>query len=202
MHIYRKNIVEVIDMEIKKLYELVEQESKQGILGEKIYWLELWNHFIEEKTFDYKTLDVKEALPRLVSEQNLRERRNTANCAELGVDIRVGDICYIDFGEAYINEIGYQHFGLLITIFHNKAFVVPMSGNHTAYMQAYSRDNPRGKRHLMRLGKMKGMNKESVLFINDAKWINTARIIDVKAHLDRSCALFMEIKDRVKNCLD
>lgn len=189
-------------MEIKKLYELVEQESKQGVLGEKVYWMELWNHFIEEKTFDYKTLDVKEALPRLVSEQNLRERRNAVNCGELGVDIRVGDICYIDFGEAYINEIGYQHFGLLITIFHNKAFVVPMSGNHTAYMQAYSKDNPRGKRHLMRLGKIKGMNKESVLFINDAKWINTARIIDVKAHLDRKSELFVEIKDRVKKCLD
>lgn len=189
-------------MEIKKLYELIEQDSKTGTLGEKDYWNELWNQFIEEKSSDYKVLGVKEALPRLVSEQNLRERRNTANCGELGVDIRVGDICYIDFGEAYINEIGFQHFGLLITIFHNKAFVVPMSGNHTAYVQAYSKENPKGKRHLMRLGKMKGMNKESVLFINDAKWINTARIIDVKAHLDRNSALFMEIKERVKNCLD
>ena len=100
------------------------------------------------------------------------------------------------------SEIGYQHFGLIITIFHNKSFVVPMSGNHTAYLQAYSKENPKGKRHLMRLGKIKGMNKESVLFINDAKWINTARIIDVKAHLRRDSELFREIKDRVKNCLD
>ena len=130
------------------------------------------------------------------------ESERTPSCGELGVDIRVGDICYIDFGEAYIAEIGYQHFGLIITIFHNKAFVVPMSGNHTAYLQAYSKENPKGKRHLMRLGKIKGMNKESVLFINDAKWINTARIIDVKAHLRRDSELFREIKDRVKNCLD
>lgn len=102
----------------------------------------------------------------------------------------------------HTSEIGYQHFGLIITIFHNKAFVVPMSGNHAAYLQAYSKENPKGKRHLMRLGKIKGMNKESVLFINDAKWINTARIIDVKAHLRRDSELFCEIKDRVKNCLD
>ena len=40
------------------------------------------------------------------------------------------------------------------------------------------------------------------LNINDAKWINTARIIDVKAHLRRDSELFCEIKDRVKNCLD
>lgn len=77
-----------------------------------------------------------------------------------------------------------------------------MSGNHSAYRQAYSKENPNGKRHLMRLGKMKGMNKESVLFINDAKWINTARIIDIKAHLDKNSELFKEIKERVKDCLD
>ena len=106
------------------------------------------------------------------------------------------------YGEAYINEIGYQHFGLIVTMFHNKAFVVPMSGNKGAYHQAYSKENPNGKKHLMRLGKIKGMNKESVLFINDAKWINTARIIDIKAHLDKNSELFKDIKERVKECLD
>ena len=168
-------------MEVKKLYEMVDEDQKEGSLGEKAYWKDLWECYIEEKSMDYASLSVKEAIPRLVSEQNLRERRHAGSCGELGVDIRVGDICYIDFGEA---------------------FVVPMSGNHTAYLQAYSKENPKGKRHLMRLGKIKGMNKESVLFINDAKWINTARIIDVKAHLRRDSELFREIKDRVKNCLD
>lgn len=189
-------------MDVKKLQELVDQDEKRGTISEKIYWQELWEHYIEEKNSDYTALDVRDALPRFISEYNLRQRRNANNCAELGVDIRVGDICYIDFGEAYINEIGFQHFGLLVTLFHNKAFVVPMSGNHTAYVQAYSKENTKGKRHLMRLGKIKGMNKESVLFINDAKWINTARIIDVKAHLDRNSDLFKEIKERVKQCLD
>ena len=189
-------------MEVKRLYEMVDEDQKEGALGEKAYWKDLWKCYIEEKSMDYAALSVKEAIPRLVSEQNLRERRHAGSCGELGVDIRVGDICYIDFGEAYISEIGYQHFGLIITIFHNKAFVVPMSRNHAAYLQAYSKENPKGKRHLMRLGKIKGMNKESVLFINDAKWINTARIIDVKAHLRRDSELFCEIKDRVKNCLD
>ena len=90
---------------------------------------------------DYASLSVKEAIPRLVSEQNLRERRHAGSCGELGVDIRVGDICYIDFDEAYISEIGYQHFGLIITIFHNKAFVVPMSGNHTAIVGFTARES-------------------------------------------------------------
>lgn len=115
--------------------------------------------------------------------------------------IHTGNIFLLLFW-SYTNEIGFQHFGLIINIFHNKAFVVPMSGNRSAYQQAYSKEHPKGKRHLMRLGKVKGMNKESVLFINDAKWINTARIIDVKAHLDRSSELFMDIKERTKSCLD
>lgn len=189
-------------MEIKKLYEMMEEDQVEGSLGDKSYWNALWSQYIEEKSSDYKTLEVREAFSRFVSEQNLRMRRCANNCGELGVDIRVGDICYIDYGEAYINEIGYQHFGIILSIFHNKAFVVPMSGNRSAYMQAYDKNNPEGKRHLMRLGKIDGMNKVSVLFINDAKFINTARIIDVKAHLDRQSDLFKEIKERVKRCIE
>ena len=45
----------------------------------------------------------------------------------------------------YRNEIGYQHFGLIVTMFHNKAFVVPMSGNKATYHQAYGKENPNGK---------------------------------------------------------
>lgn len=189
-------------MEVKRLYEIMELDRESADVTEQVYWKDLWDHYVEEKSADYQTLSVREAIPRLISDYNLRQRRNANNCVELGVSIRIGDICYIDYGEAYINEIGYQHFGLIVTLFHNKAFVVPMSGNHSAYQQAYSKENPKGKKHLMRLGKIKGLNKESVLFINDAKFINTARIIDVKAHLDRNSALFREIKERVKRCLD
>lgn len=189
-------------MEVKRLYEILEHERKEECISNSAHWDTLWDLYVEEKSADYKTLAIKEAIPRFISDDNLRKRRHVYNCLELGLNIRIGDICYIDFGEAYINEIGYQHFGLIVTLFHNKAFVVPMSGNHAAFLQAYSKENPNGKRHLMRLGKIKGMNKESVLFINDAKWINTARIIDVKSHLDRNSELFKEIKERVKNCLD
>ena len=89
-------------MEVKRLYQLVENDKKEGVLCEKTYWKDLWHCYIEEKSMDYANLSVKEAIPRLVSEQNLRERRNAGSCGELGVDIRIGDICYIDFGEAYI----------------------------------------------------------------------------------------------------
>lgn len=85
---------------------MVDEDQKEGSLGEKAYWKDLWECYIEEKSMDYASLSVKEAIPRLVSEQNLRERRHAGSCGELGVDIRVGDICYIDFGEAYIAVSG------------------------------------------------------------------------------------------------
>ena len=189
-------------MGVKELLELINQDVKVGMISHKCYWNQLWSQYISEHEEEFKGLEVKDALPKLISDVNFRERKNYASCQELGVDIRVGDICYIDFGEAYICEIGFQHFGLILTLFHNKAFVVPMSGNYVAFHQAYGKKNPKGKKHLMRLGKIKGMNKQSVLFLNDAKWINTARIIDVKSHLDRNSTLFLEIKERVKDCLD
>ena len=41
------------------------------------------------------------------------------------------------------------------------------------------------------------LNKASVLFLNDAKWINSARVIDVKAHIDPNSHLF----DKIKKCV-
>ena len=53
----------------------------------------------------------------------------------------------------------------------------------------------------MRIGLIEGMKKESVLFLNDCKYINTARIIDVKATIPENSALFGRIVRRVKECL-
>ncbi|MCR0262484.1 hypothetical protein MKC73_01040 [[Clostridium] innocuum] len=136
-----------------------------------------------------------------ISMLNHRDRHNDHSCTEKGVDIRVGDICYIDFGNAFIEEIGFQHFGLILSLYKNKAYVVPMSGNERAYAQAYSKDTPNGKRHLMRLEKVGRMKKRSVLFMNDSKWINTARVIDVKGHLKRESQVFQEIMTRVKDMI-
>lgn len=157
--------------------------------------LELWDYIIGRETEELLEINADKVLSKLISKKNYIDRKNISNCDELGVNIRVGDICYIDYGEAYIYETGFQHFGLILNIFHNKAFVVPMSGNYNEYIKANS------KKHLMRLGKLKGMNKESFLFLNDAKWINTARIIDVKSHLNHKGKLFKEIIDREIKCI-
>ncbi len=140
-------------------------------------------------------MDRKEVYDYLLSKMNYCQRKTKRSNSE--VRIRKGDICYIDYGLSYICEVAYQHFGLILSLVHGKAFVVPMSGNQRALLMAKSKDNPQGKRHLMPLGCVEGLVKNSVLYMNDAKWINTSRIIDVKAHVEVESELFQEIHQRI-----
>ena len=57
------------------------------------------------------------------------------------------------------------------------------------------------KSHLFALGEIPGLYKESCLFLNDAKWINTARIIDVKGHIDPKGKQFQQILKCVCECI-
>ncbi|WP_297238075.1 hypothetical protein [uncultured Faecalicoccus sp.] len=140
-----------------------------------------------------ESLTQKEVFDYMISKLNFCQRKRAYSYKEVlsGCRVRVGDICFIDFGQAYIMEIGYLHFGLILAFKHNKAFVVPMTGKISR----------QPKDHLYSLGNVPGLNKESCLFLNDAKWINTARIIDIKGHLDPSGKQFCRIKKSVIECI-
>ena len=75
--------------------------------------------------------------------------------------------------------------------------MIPMTSNSEAYRNAYDpKENPSGLKHLYRLGYVEGLYRESVLFLNDGKYINTARIIDIKGHIDVNTVRFRNIKKR------
>jgi hypothetical protein len=117
-------------------------------------------------------------------------------------DVMAGDVVYVDFGQAYLNEAGYQHLGLVLATFNGKIFVVPMSSNPDTYHMAFDADdNPHGRHHLMRFGQRCGLNRPSVLFLNDCKFINPNRIIDFIGFLDTTEPLFTHIQQRVFACL-
>lgn len=143
-------------------------------------------------------MEYEELKQFLVSESNYYSKGEDKSCIRnIGV-IREGDICYIDFGKNYTSEIGFQHFGLVVKVFESKAFVIPMTSNEEAYEKAYDPiDNPTGTLHLMRLDYIKGLNKMSVLFLNDGRYINTARIIKRTAKISTYSDLYMEIKKRI-----
>ncbi len=173
--------------------------------GEDLEVLEdpcVWMNYIETKRKLIRQLEPKCVDYCMVSEANWLMRNQALSCDELGVQIRVGDICYIDFGQAYINEAGFQHFGLILSIYQKKAFVIPMTSNPHQYRTAYDPlYNDAGKKHLMKIGLVAGMNRPSVLFLNDCKYINTARIIDVKAYIHPSSMLFSKITKRVQEII-
>jgi PemK-like protein. len=147
---------------------------------------------------EISSLSSKEIYQELLSEVNYRIRRRYKSSELVGFRVRVGDICFIDFGKSYINEAGYQHFGVVLNTYNSKILVVPMSSNPSMYDQAYcEKVFPHGKKHLMRLELVEGLERKSVLFLNDLKFINSARVIGIKAHLSQNSPTFIEIKKRV-----
>lgn len=183
-------------MEKEKLIKMLKEYSKKDkshIYEDKEELDSLLNQYINETYGFYQVLTGKDAIAHMISDENYRQRYQAKSCEELGVWVKPGDICYIDFGSGYLNEAGFQHFGIVMKIVNNKAMVIPMTSNEKTYQEAIKMNR---KYHLMAIGKVKGMNKNSVLFLNDFKSINTARIIDVKAHIPIDSKLFINIKER------
>lgn len=138
-------------------------------------------------------LSPEEVFDYMISKLNFCARKQSYSYKDIlsGIHLQKGDICFIDFGQAYLMETGYLHFGLILAFKHHKAFVVPMTGK--AIRQS--------KSHLLILGEIPGLYKQSCLFLNDAKWINTARIIDIKGHVDPNSDQFQRIRKRVLECI-
>lgn len=177
--------------DIEAFYDVCITQKEHVIQKE---WKKLWDWFINEKKEEYSKITYKEGVQRLVSEKNYNTRRNIPSSKSLGFSIQPGDVCYTDFGQAYLYEAGYQHFGLVISVVHFKALIIPMTSNPQTYKKSLTTEGT----YLFPLGSIPGLYKESVLFLNDAKFINTARIIDVKAHISTDSKLFVNIKDKFK----
>lgn len=170
----------------------------------------------ETDTHDYRSVliesnldDLRNLLNQQSSQEVARHILSTQNYIQRSqwmvsetVEVKVGDVCFIDFGQAYRHEAGYQHFGFVLSKLNGKVFVIPMTSNSEAYRQAYDENlNPKGKPHLMRFGQICGLNRPSVLFLNDCKFISPSRIIEIKGHLDESDQHFIQIQQRVARCL-
>ena len=116
----------------------------------------------------------------------------------LEITVKPGDICFIDYGQVYINESGYQHFGLVISETNHKIFVVPMTSNKEVIQKATREAR---KSHLYYIGKKKGLNRPSALFLNDCKFINSSRVISVNARIEPDSEMFKEITKLLKQII-
>lgn len=156
------------------------------------------DYYTENKKTILKTTNKHKLARLLLSELNYDLRYSLKSSELLGFKVKLGDICYIDFGKAYISEAGFQHFGIVIGYCNSKALVVPMSSNLSMYHQSYCEKYfKNGKKHLFRLPPIQGLTKKSVLFLNDVKYINTARIIDMRGNISPKSELFKNIIKRI-----
>lgn len=111
---------------------------------------------------------------------------------KLDLEPVAGDICYLDYGLAYKNEAGYQHFGLILSIWNHKLLVIPMTSNLKSAKEA-GNIQKNGKDHLYYIGRQNGLNKPSTLFLNDTKYMASSRIISINGHIPINSFMFNEI---------
>ena len=162
------------------------------------YQNKLWRNYVRTRTDLYNSLVPAQTDCSMVSEYNWVRRAGCFSGEDLGIHVEPGDICYMDFGQQYLNEAGYQHFGLVMSICAKKALVIPMTSNPVTFAKAYDPiDNPGGKKNLMQIGKVRGLYKNSVLFLNDLRYINTARVIDINAHVPVTSTMFRTVQKRM-----
>ena len=154
-----------------------------------------WRNYIRARKEIYSRLLPDYLKPNMRSEAMWVIRSQCGSGEEVGVHVVPGDICWMDFGQTFLNEMGYQHFGLVLSIWNRKALVIPLTSNAAAYEKAGN-----GSllwNHLFRIGMPEGLNRPSTLFLNDIRFINTARILYVRAHIDPDSELFHAIQTRL-----
>ncbi len=163
-----------------------------------------WETYVRARNEVYQDILSEDNLElSLISEANWILRSSYFSGREIDIECSPGDIVYVDFGpNSYLNEMDYQHFAFVISLSKSKAFVVPMTSNRHRYEDAYDpKTNPLGKMNLMRFDRTEGLEKDCVLYLNDAKCINTARIIRIQGHIPVEGEQFKMIRRRLKSIL-
>lgn len=172
----------------------------EEILGD--YKKKNLKRLIESYTEEYRNyiteLSCHERIKELKSGHNRVNRSHMWSCECMKMTPQIGDICFIDYGHAYLNESGYQHFGLIIGVSNQKILVVPMTSKKDAMDQSRNVVD-KGKSHLYYIGHLVGLHKPSTLFLNDFKYLNSARVISINGHLCVNSKMFIEIVAIIKN---
>ncbi|MBR4456868.1 MAG: type II toxin-antitoxin system PemK/MazF family toxin [Solobacterium sp.] len=155
-----------------------------------------WNSYVQARKSMYGTLMPDYIVPNMRSEAMWVLRGRCCSGEEVGVEVKRGDVCWMDYGQTFLYEMGYQHFGLVLSLCNKKALIVPLTSNRHAYEKAGDPSHPCP--HLMRIGQLEGLHRPSTLFLNDLRFVNTARILEIRAHLDPDSELFQLILSRIE----
>lgn len=96
-------------------------------------------------------------------------------------NVSIGQICVIDFGKTYKNELSYIHPALCVGKNDNKYLVIPMtSGKNWITECFHPKINPDAKKTSRQALQTEGFPKNCVLLLNDAKYISGGRILELR----------------------
>jgi hypothetical protein len=94
--------------------------------------------------------------------------------------ILVGQVCIIDYGKTYKNELSYVHYGLCIGKKEEKYFIVPMTTGKKWRNNCYHpKNNTKPSKKYRQALKDEGFSKDCVLMIHDTKFVSGGRIIGI-----------------------
>lgn len=102
------------------------------------------------------------------------------------VNIKPGQVCYIDYGKTYQGELAYFHYGLCVAVKEGKLLIIPItSGTGWKDTCYHPVKNPIMNKKFRQGLKSEGFSKDCVLKMNDAKFLSAGRIdcLDDKANI-------------------
>ena len=141
---------------------------------------------MKQHSYFVSSLDTEERNRYLISLYNYIHRKTLKGNIE---NIKEGSICCVDFGNAYIKEIGYQHLALVIHVVGDKAFVVPIISKKDRFNSK--------TQIILKKNKLRCLKNDSLLLLNDTKWINTSRIINCIGSINPESKFFHNIRRKI-----
>ena len=173
-------------MNFKNLRQYVTDENKNKAITAQPFYPLIKKEYMNVCSNLFESCSTAEGIGSLVSEINYKTNAKKASdfIKNISLELSSGDVCLIDFGKQYTYECSFVHLGLVIGISQKKLFVVPMTSNKRTLEKAQEQSSD----HLAVLltsDLTEGhIDKSSVLFLNDARFINSARIIEKVGHIN------------------
>ena len=93
------------------------------------------------------------------------------------INVKIGTIYYIDYGNTFSGELAYFHHGLCVGKKEGKILIVPMTSGIKYFSSCYHPiNNPNANKKYRQALKSEGFGKDCVLKLNDSKFISPGRI--------------------------
>lgn len=127
-----------------------------------------------------KNLSAFDASSIILSDANwIRNNNRTEFLDDNGnkINIKIGTVYYLDFGNTFADELAYFHHGLCIGKKEGKILIIPMTSGAKYFPNSYHPiNNPTANKKYRQALASEGFEKDCILKLNDAKFISPGRL--------------------------